>query len=454
MTSKAKLKKLFRFFQTPWSLGSRFGNKLFLEHLESREVMNRATWISTADGDWGNAANWDIRDANNNVVVGVPTINDDVIIDLANSNPVITVSTNAVAKTVLSTKKISINAGLLQISNASTIAGNVEIKNSGTLQTDSQLTLSGTVDWIQGTITDTGTSTVTISGTTNLTGTATISGTTLTNLGTLNISSGGALTFSNGTLVNESTGTIDIQNDNSFTATNSTLQNKGLLKKSSGSNTVTLPSGLNLDNTGSVEVYSGTFKVTTTSQISTDQITNIKTLTAGKWKAVNGTLDLAASNSITINQGELTFGLGGAITGTGALNSNDGVLRLLDGVNRGFVNFVNQSSGLIEFSGNSSPVIGGSFTNNGVIKKTGLGTSYIFGGYSFYNNGTIQADSGNLKLGRSSDPNDTTHYYGEWTSSILNASAGATVDIYGNYNFNNTSTAIPTLSGSGSGIIR
>ncbi|MFZ9861130.1 MAG: hypothetical protein ACO3GX_08675, partial [Gemmataceae bacterium] len=239
MGAKNYLGKFFRFFKPAFLPNNIHLRKLYLERLENREVMNRATWISTADGDWNTAANWDIRDANNNTVSGVPTIADDVIIDLASNNPVISISTAAVAKTILSTEKISIsgNGASLQIANASTIAGNIEIKNGGTLQTDSQLTLSGTVDWISGTLTDTGSSSITITGTTNLTGNGTILNTTLTNHGTFNITGSAALALTTAILANDNPGTVDIQNDVSITATGSTLENKGLLKKSAGANT-------------------------------------------------------------------------------------------------------------------------------------------------------------------------------------------------------------------------
>ncbi|NBR07835.1 MAG: hypothetical protein EBT92_19020, partial [Planctomycetes bacterium] len=135
MKTNSKLGKFFRFFDTAFFSAKNRFRRLDLERLESREVMNRATWISTVDGDWNTASNWDIRDANNNSVSGVPTIADDVIIDLASNNPVISITAGAVAKTILSTEKISINGNgaSLQIANASTIAGNIEIKNGGIL---------------------------------------------------------------------------------------------------------------------------------------------------------------------------------------------------------------------------------------------------------------------------------------------------------------------------------
>ncbi|NDH07604.1 hypothetical protein EBX93_17095, partial [bacterium] len=350
-------------------------------------------------------------------------------------------------KTVLSSEKISISGGLLQIADASTIGGTVEILNNGTLQTNSQLTLSGTVDWISGTLTDTGSSSITITGTTNLTGNGTILDTTLINQGTLNNTGSAALTLTSATLVNDNPGTIDIQNDISITATGSTLQNKGLLKKSAGANTTTLPAGLNLDSTGSVEVYSGTLKVNSTSQLSTD-VNSIKTLTAGKWKVQGGTLDLAPVNSLRINNAEIIFGVGGSITGIETFTTNNGTVRFLDNSARNLGNFTNQTSGIIELGGTGSLFATGNnrITNLGTIKKTGSGTASIYTDNGFdIQSGTLRVESGILQLGT----NITNQSIGDWSSVTFQVLSGAIVDITGRYNLRQG-----TFSATGSGTVK
>ncbi|HEX4999117.1 MAG TPA: matrixin family metalloprotease, partial [Terriglobia bacterium] len=113
------------------------------------------SWISPVDGFWDVAANWqDTGGASR-----VPTSTDDVLIDLAGSNPVITVRSGAqAARSLLSNESIVISGGSLTLSAASEINAAFTL-SGGTLQGTGELTLNGNSTWSGGTFTGAGTTT-------------------------------------------------------------------------------------------------------------------------------------------------------------------------------------------------------------------------------------------------------------------------------------------------------
>jgi len=89
-------------------------------------------WISSANGNWNQASNWQGG--------VIPGPNDDVIINLASANPVITIPTNVTVKSIVSQEKIVANGSLTLTAGTSTINGDLTaspgtsltVENAGT----------------------------------------------------------------------------------------------------------------------------------------------------------------------------------------------------------------------------------------------------------------------------------------------------------------------------------
>jgi fibronectin-binding autotransporter adhesin len=225
-----------------------------LECVEDRTLLSSVSWIG-GSGDWDTASHWSTG--------VVPGPGDDVTIDVSSG---ITV-THSLADTdsinnltVSAADTLSISAGSLSITAASTIGGRLDL-TGGTLTGTGTITVAGAMTWSNATIS--GDSTLnakgglTISGastnelldarTLNIGGTATWSGTnniTLSDQATVNIESGVTFTAKNNQSILNGTGT------------GSRVDNAGTFAKWATSGTTTI--GLPFNNTGTTTVSSGT----------------------------------------------------------------------------------------------------------------------------------------------------------------------------------------------------
>ena len=108
------------------------------EVLEQRTLLAAFTWNTDADGNWNDPANWAGPG-------GVPGDGDDVTIDRAGADPVITVDTVARAESLLSTEQIVVDGGNLQVDTTAAIK-NVSLLD-GEFDVDGTATLTGQLHW-------------------------------------------------------------------------------------------------------------------------------------------------------------------------------------------------------------------------------------------------------------------------------------------------------------------
>jgi hypothetical protein len=238
------------------------------------------------------------------------------------------------------------------------------------------------------------------------------SGALLTNNGTIT-QTGASTVLLQGTLVNASAGTYNLTGDGGLTGYGiGAFNNAGLFEKTGGAGVSTIASAITFNNTGRVEVDSGTlFFQKSVSQVSGN------TLTGGTW-VVNGAsaLSIAYGVNITVNQGNVTLsGPGANFTNLATLSNNQGSLTLLKGqtfvTNAGFANsgsvsigansemqvngtFVQTSTGTLSGSG----AVAGNVTASGMIAPDRLGILTIAGNLTLNSDATFDFDIGTISV--------------------------------------------------------
>lgn len=267
------------FRKRPVRLRRRVGSnsRLFLECLETRNLLSTVTWINPNGGDWDTASNWlDTTTGTNHV----PTANDDAVIPISG----ITVThssffTSDTVNSLTSQATLSVSGGSLTFNNASTTqdlilsggtvnAGDsLEVanltQNGGTLSGAGNATIDKVLDWTGGTMSGSGATEV--QGNAEIGGDSpfgpTLSGRTLDNFGSLIVDNSSSLLFANNATLNNQSGAQLVLQDTAalgnFFGNSGTINNAGKLIRS-GLNNTTSTIDVALDNTDTVDVQAGT----------------------------------------------------------------------------------------------------------------------------------------------------------------------------------------------------
>jgi len=441
-------------------------------------------WTNVAGGDWNTAANWTPN--------LVPGSDDSVLIVNAGA---VTLDTAAdCADFTLGTKTYG-----------ATLTG------SGTL------TIRGTFLWTQGSMTGSGRTVLETGAVMNVAGGVSLATRTLENGGTAFWTGGGDISLSSGAVITNRAGALfDVQNAASLAgfASGARFDNAGTFRKSVNSATTTISSGMSFNNSGAVEIQTGTLlcnggftnsgvvnlSVGTTNRLTGGGAFNagaqlngvgLYEFNAGTFNAnadltiqhldllnatLSGPANVTISNVMNWSGGTMS-GSGRTIISVGATLNVGGVglpilsARTLE--NGGTVlfsgagNFAVASSGVItnrpgalfRIEGESSSGLGGGgasgrFDNAGTFRKSaGNGTSVVASGLSFNNSGSVELQTGTLRLAGGGtatgtfDAPATTSL--EWTAGTFTLNPGAQLNGAGLYKLNGgnvTANTSPTVA--------
>ncbi len=353
--------------------------------------------------------------------------------------------------TVISGGKLTVSGDLLvrtsKLNNYGTItlSGNTQFNTSSTIGNDGIFTISGTATADGGGYT-----------------------TSLNNSGTMEIESGGSLTFSNSQGPLNNSGTLD--NSGTLTLGNGgTLENSGELTVEEGGNLMvenggTLTNDGTLTNNGTMDNY-GTLTVNSGGTLANNSaITSSKTITNAGTVDNAGTLEIIALGTLTSsgtlnNSGTLT------VNGSDLEVSSGGKLTVEDGgalTLKGSAVMTMQSNGILKVNGNMSvedtaQLIIGTDTEFGTMAVSGTLTLKdqsranvdIYGNVGVKNGGSVVTETGTTLVSKSTigvDGGGTLRIGGSFTQEgTLNIGADggtATVEVSG-----------PFTRGSGSQLI-
>jgi hypothetical protein len=316
----------------PKSSLAKFFYRPTLEQLEDRTLPS-VLWTNPAGGDWDTPGNWSTGN--------VPGASDDVVINTGGITVTHTTGNTDVVHSLTSQADLSLSAGSLSLSGASSIGSTLTI-SGGTLTGAGDLTVTGLLTWTGGTMSG--------SGHTHVNGGMTISGSASKYLDQRTIDNGGVITWSGGTIgtgdnavINNQAGaTFDVQTDNAignnFGGGAAAFNNAGLLKKSAGPGTAQFAYML-LNNSGTVDGQSGTLEfdlgsgsdgtVINTGTVNIDagsaiSIATSYAQTGGSTLLAGGALQSTSSSGlpVTINGGNLSGSgtIAGALTSAAAVN--------------------------------------------------------------------------------------------------------------------------------------
>ena len=289
------------------------------------------------------------------------------------------------------TGTVEVDCGVLKVGFATSSNGTFVFSNNGRFQAGGDMTLSGTtigtgnggLEDLQGGIVAYTPATINFSASSPLIldggGLGGLDGAAITNVGTIQWSSGGMGAVNNsGSIIVSATdssplisglnnlagGTIDIQGNGGFSGNSgnlSVLNNAGLLKKSLGSGTSTIASGIHFGNTGTVEVDIGTLQI----QAPVAQVSG-NVLTGGTWN-VESNATLSMPGSIATNAGSVTLsGTNSNFAAINGLSANQGSFSLLNG--RSFV-----TAGALQNSGSMTIGAGSTLAVTGSLSLLGGG---------------------------------------------------------------------------------
>ena len=320
--------------------------------------------------------------------------------------------------------------GTLNLSgSAVTVAsGTTLLQSSGTIGGDGSMIINGTFNWVAGTQSGTGTTTITSTGTGSITTTngKTISRTIVID-GLLEVQGSGTVSFSTGAQVINN-GTIDFQTNVSFGNINGTILNNGTLLNSSATGggilaapftnngTVNVQSGElsssgGLTGSGSFVIAEGRkFRITgSTSTIGGNSISG-----SGTFELITGTLNLSGS-AVTVASGTTLLQSSGTIGGDGSMIIN-GTFNWVAGTQSGTGTTTITSTGTGSITTTNGKVISRIIVIDGLLEVQGSGTVSFSTGAQVINNGTIDFQT-NVSFG---NINGTILNNG----TIINSSAG------------------------------
>ena len=293
-----------------------------LEGLEDRVVLSTIHWnseVAPAGGAWSTPSNW---------VGGVaPTIDDDVIIDLANPGSV-TVTANAAVKSLITDADttFTLSSGVFTITTAATLDGSYT-QTGGELTGDGTLSVGGLLTWTGGTMSGAG---VTHADGGMVLGAPdgsnfVLSGRTLNNTGAATLAAGaahwGLIVSSGGTFHNLPGASLAFVTDAAVangggTPSGGTFHNQGTLAKTGGDGTSAI--GVALNNSGVIQVQAGTLRLSGGGAFSDGGEATV---------AAGATLEFR-STQYALNDGSSVSGAGRALLESGTLSVPGGAATL------------------------------------------------------------------------------------------------------------------------------
>ncbi len=371
---------------------------------------------------WHDAANWDLDT--------LPISTDTVCIGAAFAVTYSTGSTTIVALEHTSTQPFTVSGGTLTISGTSTISSAGLDQTGGTLTGTGTLDIAGLFTWSGGTQSG---------GITNVNGGLTVSGSgsktltarTLNSPGAVTYSGAGSLTIGNGAIFNNN-GAFDLQTDADLPAGGgapSTFNNPGAFTKSGGALTSSI--GVAFNNVGTLTASSGILSLTNGGNCGATCNGGYNAIAPGTLLFNGGTFGLGPGSSVA-GAGMVTFGSG---TVNHAGTNNVAGATTVDG---GTVNFtgtvlsvgtLSLSAGTADFSSGETvtPVgtvthVGGTLTGSDTLTIAGLydwsGGTHSGGGTTNANGGMTLAGNGfKTLLGRTLNNNGAAVFTG--TGSLL-----------------------------------
>ncbi len=417
-----------------------------VETLEERQMLTAVSWIATTDGFWDEPANWSTGT--------VPTSADDVTIDLAGSNPAVTIRDSRNVNSIISRESLTISSGTFQIAATSQIDGStLTLEAAGALGANGTVTITSTAtfDWQGGFLYGSGMSNsgaITISAAADVR----LSGT-LTNNNTITHSGAGALLFDGSTrLFNNAGAVYDLAGDADFGQSGQgggfgpSIENAGTLRKSAGTS-VSAITQLSLNNTSTAvfDIDTGRFNAASSGTWAGFTSTGA---TAGIFEIsgnymVTGTMSGTGSGHV-----ELT----GSVQSSGAdakLNFPAGYFHftngLLFGAGSGFDN-----QAFITISGSNDVRLAGTMNNHGSIIHTS-DHNLLFDGSTRLNNlvGGLYDLQSDADIGRSAFGAGFSPFI--QNEGTLRKSDGVGLSTISNLELNHTSTGVMDVK---SGVLR
>ena len=389
---------------------------LLLEVLESRQLLATVAWTGSVSNSWNDALNWsDNR---------VPLAGDDVVIDLPNVTQPITIDSGSqIVNSLNCTDPLEIGGGTLTIEANSTISGTLAINNNLTIQ--GPMTLSGSDSWTAGKINGVGSITIANTAIFTLTSSTTLQlGTPLDNGGNVRIAAGNLSITAGGQTETES-GIFDV-------ASGSMLQ-----IAIGGVGDIELNTGTQFLGSGLYELDLGTISVDADVSVANLTITGgtlngPDTLTVtGALNWTGGTMDgsgqttVASVGLLSIAGSNIKHLTGGHTLTNKGTGTWSGTGEIMGGLNSTFVNagaLTAQSDAEfgIDFSG------AGTFNNTGTFTKSGTSGATAFEGNVLNNSGTVNIESGSLRL--------NAGFATQTETGIFNVAAGALLRFFSNVN--------------------
>jgi hypothetical protein len=339
------------------------------EVMESRVLLAAVHWISDADGFWDDPANWQDQSTLAN---RVPGGGDDVVINRPAGSVTVTVRGGAGHQfagtlSLAADETLRIAAEGLSVQAASTVVGSIEL-TGGFLQSNGTVTHAGELLWERGHLG--GTNRIATSGTLRITTDDDKSiAANVTNEGmvvhsgsgdVIDVASGGGSVWTN------ASGAIyDFTGEGSRNAT-TTFTNRGTVRKSAGSGESRFTNNFNNEG-GTVDAQSGTLRLsqgTNTGGHYMAAANAVVDMTGGGTARWFGTLTGSGAGRVEFSSG--TFS---THTGSATLDFPAGLLHWTGATASGL--WIN--AGTFQISGDSDRAIAATITNNGTVVHSGAG---------------------------------------------------------------------------------
>ncbi len=305
-----------RFLRYSTSLLALLGLGLLAAGLARAETL---WWTNTTGGNWNVAANWEPN--------RVPAAGDEVIITNSGTYTVTLNASASPARLILGgdsgIQTLAIPGSTLTLQTEGWVIGNgVLVLSGGTLTGTGTLTVSNVMSWTEGTMSGGGATVIAAGATLNISGSAqkNLDQRTLRNLGTAVWSGSGKIFVQNGApLRNEAGGVFEVQNDVVYDQDNWTspgsFHNAGLFRKTAGAGTTTIQTPVY--NTGTIEVAAGT--VAGTAVFNNDGVVQatVGDLTLSGGGSSSGQFELATNQVVRFTGGAHTLGTNSSWAGAG-----------------------------------------------------------------------------------------------------------------------------------------
>lgn len=270
-----------------------------MELLEGRQLLATVSWDGGGgDLSWHNPLNWsgDV----------LPGLNDDVVINVAGSNPTITHSQNVTTrvKSIVSNERLSVSGGTIETTGRFRANGPLDL-SAGVVGGAGNLELFSALSWSGGQIAGAGKIQVLATGKITISGTVTL-GRLLVNNGVVNWT-GGNWRFAGGTLFNLAGRSVNLQSSGTIVDASgqNLITNAGSLLRNGTSTTTTLVE-VRTNSTGMIDVRQGRLSLT------------------GGGNAVNGTVRAGANALLVLSGVGYQVAVNGVLTGAGTVQLETG----------------------------------------------------------------------------------------------------------------------------------